>query len=140
MTDGVPWAVAPQVLSSVEAHAREARPRECCGLLLGTPGHVAEVRRTPNLAADPNRFEIDPGAHVAAIRETRGTGVEVVGFYHSHPHSVAVPSERDVAESTYPEALHMIVGFPGDRVEIRCFLLRDGAYQEVGWRPAPALQ
>ena len=46
------------------AHAQAESPRECCGLLIGIAGHVVEARRAPNLSGDPNRFLLDPQAHV----------------------------------------------------------------------------
>lgn len=126
------WTITGEVLERLKAHACDARPRECCGLLLGRSGHVIAARPAANLATSPDRFELDPQAHVAAIRATRGSDVGVVGFYHSHPHSVPVPSQSDLAESTYPEALHVIIGYPtASEADVRAYLLRDGGYVEV---------
>ena len=90
-------------------HAREARPAECCGLLLGSATTVAETIRTPNATDDPNRFFIEPQAHIEARREARGRNLEVVGFYHSHPHSPPEPSTTDLTEASYPDHLYLIV-------------------------------
>lgn len=126
------WTMTGDVIERLKAHARESCPRECCGVLLGRLGHVVAMRAAANLAESPDRFDLDPRAHVAAIRDTRGTDIGVVGFYHSHPHSAPVPSERDLAESTYPEALHVIVGDPfAAVVEIRAYYLRGDGYQEA---------
>jgi proteasome lid subunit RPN8/RPN11 len=124
----VEWRIAAAVIAEIEQHTRDARPRECCGVLLGAAGHVTAARRVRNLADDPNRFELDPQGHVAAIRETRGTAVAVVGFYHSHPHSPPIPSARDLAESNDPDALYLIAGVAGPErasdLEIRAYHLR----------------
>lgn len=126
------WTITRDVLERLKAHARDTRPRECCGLLLGRPGHVVTVRPAANLAGSPDRFELDPQAHVAAIRETRGSDMGVVGFYHSHPHSAPIPSERDLAESTYPDALHVIIGSPTAlEVDVRGYYLRGDSYERV---------
>lgn len=125
------WRIARAVLGDIESHAREAHPAECCGVLIGTLGTIASSRRARNLSADPNRFDLDPQAHVAAIRETRGTGHAVVGFYHSHPHSAPIPSTRDIEESTYPNALHVIVGLAGGGADTRGYTLRIGGYDAV---------
>lgn len=126
------WTIAGEVLDRLKTHARDSQPRECCGLLLGRPGHVVAARPAANLAESPDRFELDPQAHVAAIRETRGSDIGVVGFYHSHPHSAPVPSERDLAESTYPDALHVIIGsLTASEIEVRGYYLREGGYERV---------
>jgi proteasome lid subunit RPN8/RPN11 len=118
------------VLDAVIAHARDAAPAECCGLLLGTIDAVIESRRARNLATDPNRFLIDPGDHIDARREARRRGVDVVGFYHSHPHSAAVPSERDLAEASYPDCLYLILGLVGEQTESRLYRLEAGDFKE----------
>ena len=90
-------------------HAQRTAPAECCGVLVGAGDRVIEAVPATNLSPDPNRFLLDPKAHIAAERDARGRGLAVVGFYHSHPHSAAQPSPTDIAESSYAEALHVIV-------------------------------
>lgn len=113
------------------AHALEQRPRECCGLLIGPAGHVFVARRATNLSADPNRYLIDPKAYIEARRDGRVHGFEVVGFYHSHPHSAPVPSPTDIAEAWYPDHLYAIVGLVDDRVDTRIYQLRDAQFVEL---------
>lgn len=104
-------------------------------MLLGVAGHVYESRRASNLSDHPDRYLLDPRAHVAALRETRRRELQVVGFYHSHPHSPPVPSPTDLAESTYPDALQIIVGLGagtgGDEWVTRAYYVRVTHYVEV---------
>lgn len=81
--------------------ARAALPREGCGLIEGLRDG-AEIRATaihpvPNLAEEPDRFELDPAKHIALLRDLRGSGRQIVGCYHSHPDGRAEPSARDRA-------------------------------------------
>src|SRR5262249_16300165 len=115
----------------VIAHARDAAPAECCGLLLGTIDSVTDTRRARNLATDPNRFLLDPKDHIDVRREARTRGLGVVGFYHSHPHSRAVPSERDLAEASYSDHLYLIVGFAVDQPEVRLYCFGEGRFVEL---------
>jgi len=118
-------------------HAREARPAECCGLLLGSATRVAETIRTPNATDDPNRFFIEPQAHIEARREARGRNLEVVGFYHSHPHSPPEPSTTDLTEASYPDHLYLIVSPATDPARIRLFRLVGGRFLEVPFLAVP---
>jgi proteasome lid subunit RPN8/RPN11 len=102
--------IARRALDQVIAHARETQPAECCGILLGSPDDIVRAVRATNLSADPSRYEIDPRDHIAARREARASGEQIVGFYHSHPHSAPDPSETDLSEATYHDALYLIVG------------------------------
>jgi proteasome lid subunit RPN8/RPN11 len=119
------------VLDAVIAHARDAAPLECCGVLLGTPDAVIESRRARNLATDPNRFLIDPGDHIDARREARMRGIDVVGFYHSHPHTAAVPSERDLAEASYADCLYLIVSLAEEQAAASFYRLEAGGFREA---------
>ena len=129
------WSIASSVLADLEAHARAESPRECCGLLLGTPGRVVASHRARNLSDDANRFLLDPRAHIEALRAARSGGPDVVGFYHSHPHSAPVPSSRDLAESAYPGALHVIVGLGSGAADIRAYTLDGHEFAPVVLTP-----
>jgi proteasome lid subunit RPN8/RPN11 len=110
------------VRDAVVAHAREASPAECCGLLVGSPGEITSAVRAGNLSENPKRFLVDPKDHIRARRDARAAGLDVVGFYHSHPHSAAEPSETDAAEAwTYPNHLHLIVGLAGEAADVRLY-------------------
>ena len=111
-------------------HAREASPAECCGMLLGRSDSIVEAAAARNLSAHPHRFLIDPQDHIRARREGRERGLDVIGFYHSHPHSPAVPSETDLAEAAYPHHHFLIVSLATELPEVRVFELRDGAFEE----------
>jgi proteasome lid subunit RPN8/RPN11 len=109
-------------LDAVVAHAREAAPAECCGLLIGSPASVVDALRTRNIADDPaSRFLVDPKDHFDGRREARRRNLDVVGFYHSHPRSPAIPSARDRAEASYPEDLYLIVSLAEDPPDVRVF-------------------
>jgi len=115
--------VSARVLEDVWAHAREVAPRECCGVLIGVTDRIMESVRARNLDEHPNRFQLDPRDHIAALRSARARHLDVVGFYHSHPHSPAYPSETDIAECGYAAALHLIVGRGVGGDEARLFTI-----------------
>jgi proteasome lid subunit RPN8/RPN11 len=113
--------VAAEVLEAVTAHARRATPSECCGVLVGTMTMIVEAVAAQNLAETPTRFLIDPRDHIAAMRDARRRQLQVVGFYHSHPKSPAIPSETDRREANYPDHFYLIVGLASRQPEIRVF-------------------
>jgi proteasome lid subunit RPN8/RPN11 len=118
----------------VIAHARETAPAECCGVLVGRGDTIVEAIRCRNLDDNPNRFLIDPHDHLAARRHAREVGLEVIGFYHSHPHSAPQPSPTDLAQASYPDHLYLIVGLE-PRPALRLFELTGGQFDEVALSP-----
>lgn len=85
----------------IREEAAAAHPGECCGLIEGDRDgdvfRVMALHPARNLAADADRFDIDPRDHLAAARAARGNGRLVIGCYHSHPAGRAEPSARDLA-------------------------------------------
>jgi proteasome lid subunit RPN8/RPN11 len=116
------WVAAAAALDAAVAHARDAAPDECCGLIIGARPRICGVRRAANIHPQPRtRFLIDPRDHLAALKAARRGHLEVVGFYHSHPRTTGDFSATDLAEATYPNHLFLIVGLGADRPDIRLF-------------------
>jgi proteasome lid subunit RPN8/RPN11 len=121
-----------RALKDIVAHAQEAAPDECCGVLLGVADRIITAVRSRNADDQPaRRYAIDPRDHIAARRQARAAHQDVLGFYHSHPHTVPHPSASDVAEWTYPEALSVIVGLDGQSLRARAFTIRGALVEEV---------
>ena len=104
--------LASELRGQLEHRAREAFPRECCGLVEGAREHAhiraTAIHPTRNLAREPDRFEIDPAEHIALMRALRGSGREIVACYHSHPNGGTDLSPRDLA-GAFDEDLVWIV-------------------------------
>ena len=124
------------VLESIVAHARRERPRECCGLLIGTDEEVLEAVAATNVAADPLRhYEVSPADHFAQIRRCRESATErpvsVVGGYHSHPRTAPEPSATDL-ELAFEGFLYLIAGPASeDTVDVRAYQLKAGRLERI---------
>lgn len=95
------------------AHAREARPQECCGLIGGRDDITGQtVYRLRNVAPDPLvAYDGDPRDLAEAQRAMRGRGEHLLAIYHSHPREASpVPSETDVRLAYHPAAVYLIIG------------------------------
>ena len=96
MTIEIPKAV----LRTIQDHAREAYPEECCGFLIGhasAPRRVLESRRARNVATEnrSRRYTIDPLELLRVDDDVRKESLDLIGIYHSHPDHPAAPSEYD---------------------------------------------
>ena len=123
--------IGEDVVDAIVRHAREAAPAECCGLLVGDADRIARAVRSANLATSDTRFLIDPKTHFDARREARTQGHEVLGFYHSHPHSPPQPSRTDVEEATYGDHVHLIVSLLDKSPEIRLYRIDQMMFEEL---------
>ena len=125
------WRIEAVVVDAVCRHAARTAPQECCGLLIGVDGEVRAHHEATNTAERPEaRFTVDPRDHFAAIRRAREEGLDVVGAYHSHPASPAVPSETDRAEA-FADFLFVIVSLAAPEPDIRAWQLVAGNFVAV---------
>jgi proteasome lid subunit RPN8/RPN11 len=89
----------------IRRHGEETYPNECCGILVGAvEGGVRTVLsavRCNNVRTDSpqRRYDIDPRDLVRAQREAHEKGLDIVGFYHSHPDHAAQWSPTDLEEA-----------------------------------------
>jgi len=135
----------------VERHAVTTYPEECCGVLMGRPlgdggGTLVErLRPVDNERQESrgNRYLMHPETVLAAEKEARKLGLDVVGYYHSHPDHPSRPSEFD-REHAWPGISYLIVSVQGGEVaDARSWRLRDDreSFEEeqiVDQVPAPA--
>ena len=113
--------IGEQQLTEIREHGQRDYPYECCGLLLGRFGEngkiVSETYPISNAreeSAKRNRFLITPEELMRGERYAREHDLEVVGFYHSHPDSPAVPSQYDL-EHAWPTYSYIIVSTSAER-------------------------
>jgi len=107
--------ISKEKLTEIREHGVRDYPYECCGLLLGRFDNdgkrVTETYPISNAreeSAKRNRFLITPEELMKGERYARSRDLEVVGFYHSHPDSPAVPSKYDL-EHAWPTYSYIIV-------------------------------
>lgn len=122
------------VLPEILAHASDAVPHECCGLLLGENGAITRAQATANVHPEPARhFEIDPKALIAAHKAERAGGPQVIGYYHSHPTGDPEPSATDRAQAAHDGKVWAIVG----QNEIRFFRDGEEGFAALSYRVLP---
>src|SRR3984957_9465173 len=116
---------------ALRAHGEETYPNECCGVLLGKNitgegNHVRQIVRAGNTRTDSahNRYNIAPHELVRVQRQARGLGLDIVGFYHSHPDHPAQWSKTDFAEAHWLGCSYIITSVEqGKAVITNSFLL-----------------
>ena len=132
-------------LGSIRTHAVREYPNECCGVLLGRSDgmtkDVSEIVPLRNLRHDfaraqellpledpgreseKNRFLIDPQEQLQVERDARERGLDVLGYYHSHPDHPARPSNYD-REHAWPWYSYVIVSVErGEARELTSWVL-----------------
>ncbi len=123
-------------LEELVRHARASLPEECCGILIGLetgPGRARVCYAVPveNVSTQRRKYEyqVPPLAILEAQRRAREEGLEIVGYYHSHPSGSAQPSALD-RRNAWPDTCYVILGMRGgELVEVKSWRL-DGSDDE----------
>jgi hypothetical protein len=73
---------------------------------------------------------MDDVALLKAFTGAEARGMDVIGFYHSHPAGEPIPSRTDIAQATYPDTPYLIVGLKGV-AKLAAWTMRAGQVDEV---------
>ena len=119
------------------AVAEAKKPAEACGLLAGELGDidVKAVYPCRNIAPEEQRnslYEVDPLDHLKADRQAQANGWDIIGVYHSHTHTEALPSPTDIetAEHQDPSWHYILVSLRLPTPVVRSFTIVDGKVAE----------
>ncbi len=147
-----PLTISATLYTQLRQHGEETYPHECCGILLGrargegtdAATEVTSLLRAGNTRTDSahNRYHIDPRELITAQREGRRLGLDIVGFYHSHPDHPAQWSPTDFAEAHWFGCSYLITAVEGDQqtgkaAVTNSFLLTGAGEDDKAFVPQP---
>jgi proteasome lid subunit RPN8/RPN11 len=128
--------IQQSLLRRIQSHGVETYPHECCGALLGRDEdagrEILDLLPLANRRDDSprNRFEVTPDDVRLAEKTAREKGLDLIGWYHSHPDAPARPSEFD-RDHAWPWYSYIIVSVQkGEPKDTTSWRLHDdrGAY------------
>lgn len=80
-------------------HCKKSLPNEACGLIAGIRDgnnkYIKKIYPLTNIDASSRHFSMDYKEQFATIKDIRANGYILLGNFHSHPHSPAIPSSED---------------------------------------------
>ena len=141
MTETFQLNINHEIAERIRQHGAETFPHECCGALLGRDGAFAEDPAAQGGASREvlelfplvnrrddsprNRFAVTAEDVLEAEKAARQHGLDVVGWYHSHPDHPARPSQFD-RDHAWPWYSYVIVSvMSGAPAEMTSWRLND---------------
>lgn len=111
--------ITAAAMADINAHGEEGYPYEVCGFMIGSTAErrVWRTVRARNTITDRahDRYEIDPRDHIRVQRECDADGLDIVGYYHTHPDHPARPSVFDT-DRFWEGYMYVIVAVHSGRV------------------------
>jgi len=117
-------------LKAIHEHASQTYPQECCGIFIGSrdaggaQGEECRPALNVNFERLADRYLIDPKDLLKAEKDARARGLEVLGYYHSHPDHPARPSSTDSAQS-WESYVYLILSVQNGRPAEMAAYVRD---------------
>lgn len=121
---------------AIRRHGEKTYPYECCGVLVGAAeGDMRTVKavflgRNTRDDRPQDRFFIDPEDVIRAQREARSRGLDIIGFYHSHPDCPAQWSQTDLAEAHWLSCSYVITSVLHGKADRTNSFALNGATEE----------
>jgi proteasome lid subunit RPN8/RPN11 len=125
-----------ELYETIRQHGERTYPHECCGVLLGRSGEdgnaVEAAIEAGNTRTDSahNRYNIAPQELIRIQRQGRERGLDIVGFYHSHPDHPAQWSKTDFEEAHWIGCSYVITSVEKGTAKITNSFLLTGTGEE----------
>jgi len=128
--------LAAAARQAIARGAEAGYPHDVCGILLGRLGAEASVEEAcpcPNINAERSRdrYELDPLTQVKIEKQARERGLDVVGYYHSHPDHPAQASETD-SKLSWPGVYYLIQSVQAGQAKDLNAFFRTEAEKDLG--------
>lgn len=125
----LPRPLVNKILTQAQADAEQ----EICGLIGARDDQASNIYPVDNIAATPDSvFEMAPDQQISAMKAMRERGETLLAIYHSHPHTAAQPSPKDIAEANYEEAIQLIISLNTVGVlEMKAYRYTQGSVTEL---------
>jgi proteasome lid subunit RPN8/RPN11 len=137
-----PWTIGYEPWGLILGHTLEIYPKEACGILLShseNPKHIKEAYPTKNVSLEDqsSRYLVDPLEFLEVDKWADEQGLDICGFYHSHPDHPSSPSEYD-RKLAWEGYLYIILSIKGGRFhDTRAWIYDtdEGHFLEVMFKP-----
>lgn len=140
-TENGPGLTLPSAMArAMLEHARAELPNEACGLLSGDlrGGRAVAFHPTRNTEQSALRYNVHPDDLLRVMLEIEAAERDLVGIFHSHTHTPAVPSATDLREAMYPDPFYVLATLAdpdaAPQRALRAWRIRDGQRAEMALR------
>ena len=126
-------AIPRKIVQNLLHHAQLTPEQEVCGLISSQnniPQHCYPIKNTAD--KPESFFNLDAQQQIQAMANMRDNNEQLFAIYHSHPTAPAIPSNEDIEQANYPDALYIIISLNTKGVlELRAYKIVDTQFSEI---------
>ncbi|PAF53444.1 hypothetical protein BKH42_05840 [Helicobacter sp. 13S00482-2] len=120
-------------------YAKSNFPNECCGYLFGLydmptdQNTIKQIFKMTNTHKNrQNFFMFSPEEQLEALIKSKKENLDIVGIFHSHPHSIAYPSDEDIKYMYTSTQSYIIISLLDEEPKIKSFRFKEKKIYEEG--------
>ncbi|MCS6908887.1 MAG: M67 family metallopeptidase [Anaerolineales bacterium] len=125
------YFVPEKLIAQIVEHLQACHPEEACGLLAGKDQTFQVWIPIANVLRSTTRYRMDPEQQLQALLLFEQNGQDLLGIVHSHPNGLDSPSQTDLREAYYPEAVYFIFYRDGETWNYRAYRIQQDSYYPV---------
>lgn len=118
-----------KLYQEISMDAKTHFPNEVCGILSGKGLVITSLYILPNQASSPIRFYVDENTVADILQRIAKKDEQPIAIYHSHPHSLPVPSKADIKHHPDKDVKMIILSLKQIPYVISCFTITDNDYR-----------
>jgi proteasome lid subunit RPN8/RPN11 len=122
--------ISQTLLDQIFKQALDGKPYEICGVGGGVGDGVLKIYPTDNEKKSEVAYVVDGKQLLRAMKDIDSQKWDMNLIYHSHPATVAYPSQTDISLAYYPDSYYMIVSLKSGVPEPRVFKIKDNQVSE----------
>ncbi|MFN3310002.1 MAG: M67 family metallopeptidase [Anaerolineales bacterium] len=125
------YLIPQDLIHQIITHLQANLPEEACGLLAGKDHTFQTWIPINNILRSPTRYRMDAEQQLKAFLEFEQNQQDLMGIVHSHPSGPQVPSETDIREAFYPEAIYFIFFQVNEQWDYKAYCINQKQTKEV---------
>lgn len=127
----IKFTLVQKLYDEMIAHCRSELPYEACGIVSGVNEKVDSVWKLTNESKSKNRYFVGKDNVQNTLNELVHKGEKILGIYHSHPTTSAIPSRMDLINHPYPNVKMLIVSFKKMDPVMKCYEIKNQHFVEI---------
>jgi len=117
--------IKANVISKIITYAKSQAPIEACGYLAEKEGVIVQQYPMKNVDASPIHYSLDPEEQFKVVKDIHKKGLKLAAVYHSHPTTLAHPSEEDIRLAYDPDLSYVIISLVNGSGTLKSFKIRN---------------
>lgn len=125
------YTIPKELIQQILSHLQNQLPQEACGLLAGKDCAFESWIPIDNILKSTTRYRMAAEQQLSAFLRFEENQQDLLGIVHSHPTGGDTPSQTDMQEAYYPEAIYFIFYRVNDNWTFKAYRIHENQHTQI---------